>query len=132
MSGEDEADLPDSVENAAINDLGLNYESYETLTQEWPDATNVHQGLSRAAAPSRGAGEGRMPESRYEREGGPPAVSRSGGGRAVGQPEPGRGGPAVPRHPANRLLHGRPSPLRLPRGTRLSRSDVTPGGAGSP
>ena len=42
MSGEDEADLPDSVRNAAINDLGLNYESYETLTQEWPNATNVH------------------------------------------------------------------------------------------
>ena len=41
MSGEDEADLPDSVRNAAINDLGLNYESYETLTQEWPNATFV-------------------------------------------------------------------------------------------
>ena len=34
-----EADLPDSVKNAAINDLGLNYETYETLTNEWPNAT---------------------------------------------------------------------------------------------
>ena len=41
MSGEDEETLPDSVRNAAINDLGLNYESYETLTQEWPNATYV-------------------------------------------------------------------------------------------
>ena len=41
MSGEDEETLPDSVRNAAINDLGLNYESYETLSQEWPNATYV-------------------------------------------------------------------------------------------
>ena len=40
-SGEDEGDLPDSVMNAAINDLGLNYESLQSLTQEWPNATFV-------------------------------------------------------------------------------------------
>ena len=40
-SGEDEGDLPDSVENAAINDLGLNFESFQSLTNEWPNATFV-------------------------------------------------------------------------------------------
>ena len=36
-----ETDLPDSVKNAAINDLGLKYESFESLTNEWPNATYV-------------------------------------------------------------------------------------------
>ena len=39
--GSTETTLPDSVQNAAINDLGLNYESFNSLINEWPNATYV-------------------------------------------------------------------------------------------
>jgi len=41
FSEENEETVPDSVKNAAINDMGLNYETYESLTNEWPNSTFV-------------------------------------------------------------------------------------------
>ncbi|MCP4742272.1 MAG: hypothetical protein GY871_08615, partial [Actinomycetales bacterium] len=41
FSEENEETIPDSVKNAAINDMGLNYESYEALSEEWPNSTYV-------------------------------------------------------------------------------------------
>ena len=39
--GSQESTLPDSVQNAAINDLGLDYASFQSLSNEWPNATYV-------------------------------------------------------------------------------------------
>ena len=41
FSEENEETIPDSVRNAAINDMGLTYESFESLTNEWPNSTFV-------------------------------------------------------------------------------------------